>query len=388
MWTRPAPGVLPITLWMNMPSHHQDDLIRCVAATPGVDLQVIYDTDLAASRQEIGWEAGSRPYQHRFLSGLKPADAIRQMSASRNRVHIVNGIWAVPSFTVALLYHLARSGNPVFIYSEGSKADRSRSWARCAARTQLGRWVARNPRCKVLAVSKLAAEFYSSFGFPEDRIYPFGYFRDSDPQSRTARAGTLRVAYIGRLCSQKGLDVLLRALEPLWDGRPELALDVIGGGPDLPAIREYMAAHPSARIRLRGVLPSSSIPREISEYDLVVLPSRFDGWGVVVNEALAAAVPAIVSDTCGAADLIRHGVNGFVFPSGNPDALRECILEFAQKPAGERREMSSAAAATGESIHPRAAASYLIECVRHALAGAGEKPVPPWMMNNEHLLYS
>ena len=64
--------------------------------------------------------------------------------------------------------------------------------------------------------------------------------------------------------------------------------------------------------------------------DAFVLPSRHDGWGVVVNEALGAGLPIIVSDRVGARDLVQHGGNGFITSVGDIDGLAGALLKLAQ----------------------------------------------------------
>jgi glycosyltransferase involved in cell wall biosynthesis len=60
--------------------------------------------------------------------------------------------------------------------------------------------------------------------------------------------------------------------------------------------------------------------------DVLVLPSDFEPWAVVINEALAAGLAVVASDRVGAAaDLVRHGVNGMIFPHGDAAALEDCL---------------------------------------------------------------
>ena len=67
--------------------------------------------------------------------------------------------------------------------------------------------------------------------------------------------------------------------------------------------------------------------------DVFVLPSRHDGWGVVVNQALGAGLPLLCSDAVGAAhDLIESEVNGLIFPAGNAAALLACLRRLATSP--------------------------------------------------------
>jgi glycosyltransferase involved in cell wall biosynthesis len=106
------------------------------------------------------------------------------------------------------------------------------------------------------------------------------------------------------------------------------------------------------------------------------VPSRWDGWGLVVNEALSVGTPAIVSSCCGAAELITHGRNGYVVPSGDVEALRRCLEELLER----RREWPSlraAAFASGRSLSTEVVGPYLVECIRHMVHG-GRRPCPPW----------
>ena len=112
----------------------------------------------------------------------------------------------------------------------------------------------------------------------------------------------------------------------------------------------------------------------------LILPSRFDGWGVVVNEALSVGVPVIVSDTCGAADLVHHGENGYVFVSQNSESLRTCLKNFLAQDENKRLEMRRAARATGESISTKVVAPYLVQCLQHMLGQISDKPLAPWKL--------
>jgi glycosyltransferase involved in cell wall biosynthesis len=100
---------------------------------------------------------------------------------------------------------------------------------------------------------------------------------------------------------------------------------------------------------------------------------------MVINEALAVGVPVMVSDQCGASDLIRHGVNGYVFRSEDAQALCDCLRHFLNQQPEERRAMRRAARVTGESVAADIAARYLIDCLKHMTGILNEKPVAPWL---------
>lgn len=87
------------------------------------------------------------------------------------------------------------------------------------------------------------------------------------------------------------------------------------------------------RIEYAGFQPPEELPGLFARADVFVLPSRHDGWGVVVNQAIGTGLPVICSDAVGAAhDLVEEGVNGTVFPAGNAVALAGCLERFVANP--------------------------------------------------------
>ncbi|MGH9904076.1 MAG: glycosyltransferase, partial [Pyrinomonadaceae bacterium] len=140
---------------------------------------------------------------------------------------------------------------------------------------------------------------------------------------------------------------------------------------------EVEALNLSERVVFEGVIPADKIPARLAAADLLVLPSRWDGWGLVVNEAFAAGVPVIVSDCCGAADLIDHGVNGYVFRSERVNELRDCVFDFLNRET-DRSSLAKNASEMGNRISTELAAPYFIACLKHVLGLSPQKPIPPW----------
>jgi glycosyltransferase involved in cell wall biosynthesis len=373
--------MLALTIWMNMPSFYQADLFKALVASGEVDLQVIFARSTTRDRQQLGWQDALDGYNYRLLGGrMVLADAMRSAWASRRRLHIVNSIWAEPAFAAALVA-LRLAGGRYLIYAEAPDPTVPRSPARERAKRLFGRWIARGA-AGMLAVARFSADFHQRLGFDPARIYPFGYFEAGGEPAPERRRGEGRqpidVVYIGQLVRRKGLDVLFEAMYPLLDEHPDLRLSLIGDGPDRAALQAQVEARRlRERISFEGVIPSNQVRARLSSADLLVLPSRWDGWGMVVNEALAVGVPVIVSDRCGAADVIRQGVNGYVFPSEDVPGLRASLSEFLRR-ADEWPRLRAEAARTGRALSSEAAAEYLIACLRHMTGAAQSKPAPPW----------
>jgi glycosyltransferase involved in cell wall biosynthesis len=373
--------MLRVTIWMNMPSFYQGDFFRALFASREIDLQVVFAKELTGDRLQLGWGQDLVGYNHRFLSSRHPVlDGIRLAWSQRHRVHVVNGMWAEPAFSSALAT-LALLRSTYLIHSEAPEPDISRSLAKRFLRSSFGKFTARKAS-GVLCVSRLARDFFQGLGVPETSIYPFGYFRliDQPPRSflHSKKNGTTEIVFIGQLVRRKGVDILIEAMRPLFKQHSSLYLRVVGGGElhtYLQSLVENLGL--TKRVIFQGVVRFDEVPARLATADLLVLPSRWDGWGLVVNEALSAGVPVIVSDRCGAADLIDHGVNGYVFHSEDVNELRECVSNFLEAKT-DRSYLRANASEMGHKVSTEAAVPYFIACLKHNMGLVQEKPIPPW----------
>ena len=151
------------------------------------------------------------------------------------------------------------------------------------------------------------------------------------------------IVSVGSFIRRKGFDVLLNA----WDGADgEAGLYIIGGNPT----EEYKAIVRDRSLRhvhFVGHLGKEALCEYYRAADLSVFPTRYDIWGLVVNEALAKGLPVISTDRCGAAlELIRDGVNGWVVPAEDGDALREKTLEYLNLSEDKKSAMAENALAS------------------------------------------
>lgn len=381
---------LPVTIWMNMPSFYQSDLFEALEGMGELSLQVIYARGLPKDRGELGWEAKFEGYNYRFLDAHSPInDALRTAYAQRRRMHIINGLWAVPAFASALSA-LAVLKSRIVIYSEiperlkyETLVEREPRW-KAGLKATINRAVV--PRLSgVLSVSHFSADYFKGLGVPEASIYSFGYFRTkprpTDFESMIPAAGRehIEIIFVGRLVPLKRIDVLLAAATPFLKEDRRLRLTVIGGGELLETLQAQAAeAGVSDQVRFEGTISSDLIPARLAHADVLVLPSDGEGWGMVVNEAFSVGVPVIVSDRCGASDLVREAENGFIFRCGDVSDLRRCLRTFLDS-SEEWPKWRRRAARMGDAVSTQSVAPYLVKCLRHASGEVGqEKPSPPW----------
>ena len=133
---------------------------------------------------------------------------------------------------------------------------------------------------------------------------------------------------------------------------------IVGTGP-LEAELRRQASHLRIPTIFAGFVNQSHLPEIYAAVELLVLPSDNESWGMVVNEAFACGLPAIVSDRVGCApDMIREGLTGCVFPMGDSQRLADTIRKFA----GMVRDHAviQALAEVSERYSPRRSAEAIV----------------------------
>jgi glycosyltransferase involved in cell wall biosynthesis len=145
---------------------------------------------------------------------------------------------------------------------------------------------------------------------------------------------TLKVAFIGVLERQKGVDVLLEAWKNVIQNIPEAHLVMAGSGSLLSDVRREVArASLSAHVTVEGQLPHSDVKALIDASSVVVLPSRSEGLGLVIIEAFLRARPVVGTAVGGIPELISDRRNGLLVPPEDPKRLAAALKELLLSPA-------------------------------------------------------
>ncbi len=186
--------------------------------------------------------------------------------------------------------------------------------------------------------------YLEKLGFRTERIAKFydvvdnEFFRKSAEsirlKSRACEFGLPEryFLYVGRLADEKNIDGLLAAYEQYRRQGGTWPLVLVGEGPEsqrLRSLAEQSAFRPD--IYFAGLKTSKELPLYYAFAGCFVLPSTREPWGLVVNEAMAAGLPVIVSRQCGCAeDLVRDGKNGFVFDPATIDGLSNALQSLSR----------------------------------------------------------
>lgn len=181
----------------------------------------------------------------------------------------------------------------------------------------------------IAAIGSRAVDEYRRLGRPELEVVNIPYHTDLRPflelPLREVRSG-VRILYCGQLIERKGLRVLIDAFAQAAADFPQLELQLVGEGPLRDALAEQVPARMKNRVIFAGFQSVDRLPEFFGNADVFVLPSLHDGWGVVVNQALAAGLPIICSSSVGAAaDLVAAGQNGYIVPPNDRPALANAL---------------------------------------------------------------
>ena len=332
--TKPRHKVLFITI---VPSPYQRDLFGALAARGDVDLSVCY---MEPASPDSPWPEKSLRQFERVMPGfwLPFGDA---------RAHVN---WQLPDLcnTDLVILSTFTSLTGQWLMRNGLRKKRWLFW---------GERLRRNSGIKDLIQRGLAAPISTASGivgighaaeddyrrrFPHLPHFCIPYYCDlseflSIPRGLEPGA-PMTFFFCGQMIRRKGVDLLLRAFDRLVATGRNVQLLLVGREAELPSFLEMISPAARSRIRYEGFQPPERLPEYFGKSDVFVLPSRHDGWGVVINQALAAGLPIITSDAVGAGlDLVENGVNGMCVGANDLEGLYRSMETLALSPEVARK---------------------------------------------------
>jgi glycosyltransferase involved in cell wall biosynthesis len=330
---------------------------------------------LGTARLNLGWKI----VQEQNLKVIKLYEgnwwkiANSVLKQHKDAVHIFFGFWSVYAFFLLIIDALLR-GRKVAIINEPYSITASgyinngnlilnfikvklRPLLYKLARNLLYFISPKNKPC-IIPLSLIAKDQFIRAGFKPESLFPFGYFVEKQGFGFTTTHNCVvpvKIIFVGNIIQRKGIDILISAIKKVNQEKESIILDIYGGG----QVNTYIPKNLNY-IHYKGVLPQSNVQQTIAKYDFLALPSRHDGWGLVVNEALLQGIPVIISDRVGAKCLIENSGAGIIFKNEDVDDLTQKIWGFVDNPISID-EMKRNAIDTSTKILPINAAKYLVE---------------------------
>ncbi len=344
-----------LAIVISHPVHYQVPLFRALAAHPEFDLTVYFcardgventfDEDFAG---QYKWDLPLlEGYRHFFLKNWSPKPRLgpffglcnlgilRELNPRNYAAVMIHG-YNYATTLLALCTARLRGMHTLF---RGETVLRHQT-----------RWMWRMPKTIVLkmvfwaseaflTIGSMSTEFYKHYGIPGDRLFFTPYcvdndsfikqcdqYRQSSYELKTSLGLDPRypvILFVGKLIEKKRPYDLLTAFLQVSD---RASLVMVGDGPLRPKLEE--AARATKNFRILGFKSQRDIHKYYAMADVFVLPSsQMEVSPLVVNEAMCAGLPVIISDVVpSAGDFVRSGVNGFVYPVGNTRELERRLV--------------------------------------------------------------
>ena len=377
---------MKLVIWLNSLDEHQVHTLRELGRRLSERILFIVVFKNLQERHEQGWG----------LADLKDLDVIeipkngflqfcyKQLKINTKAIHLFGGMWGSGIFPIVIvgakflqiktgLISEPFSDKALSYYGQvSSLKDKFKVVLRWFLYYTLGALIVRSMSV-VFAISRKAIDQYKSMGCTKEKLFPYGYFVPFIPTVKFSRQiqRQLRLIFVGSLIERKGIDVLHRAMKRCNDVNAKVTLDVFGPGIWRSGIWG------SKNIFYKGIIPFGEAQHIISGYDVMVLPSKHDGWGVVVNEALLQGVPVIASDAVGSSVLIESSGAGAIFRSEDDEDLASIIL-FIISNKNVVKKWQDSAISIRSAIQPSIAAKYLHESLQYISNEKKIKPVASW----------
>lgn len=354
------------------PIQYQAPLLRRIAEEPEIDLTVFFCSDFSLKsyfdpcfQKNIAWDIPlTGGYRYEILPALGRQD---QISFWRPFNYGLGGRLSKANFDVLWVHGYNRwfhwlamawakiQGLKVLIRDEATSISAPRRGF-----TQLAKKMFFSLLRRVgdgfLAIGSLNAAYYQSYGIEPERIFPVpyavdnGFFRDKARAASREREhlrqelgldrGRPVILFASKLSQVKNGADLLEAyirMSPDSTREPHPYLLLIGDGDQRNILEARARTKMWNSIKFLGFKNQTELPRYYDLCDVLVLPSVFEPWGLVINEVMNAGKAVVVSDQVGCApDLVRPGENGFVYKTGDIDGLRQALMNIVNNPEKSR----------------------------------------------------
>jgi glycosyltransferase involved in cell wall biosynthesis len=191
---------------------------------------------------------------------------------------------------------------------------------------------------------------------------------DAGPGSeRPARESSegCTIGYVGRIRREKGVDVLIRAFASLAGTFPKARLVIVGDGPQKGECQQLTAALGVAdRIGWRAFAAPDLLEEIYQNFDVLAVPSRLEGFGLVAAEAMAYGVPVVAARTGGLPEIVQHHESGLLCAADDPADLAACLETLISYPALRANLGAEGRRRVRERFSPEAYTARIAECYR------------------------
>ena len=361
-----------IIFWQNCISPHQlPYIIHLVNDERISGVTIVSDCDIDEERKQMGWDISDFLHNNNIKCKIiiQPDSTLIEKLLNENStgsIHLFSGIrgfkFVFDVFKKSLKYDLYRGiiTERPNTYAFGLSNGKPLWLHKLRFYLQDYKYI---PYIHfIFAIGEDCASYYRSIS-KKWEVFPFIYCTPNiNIEKSTIPFKTTRFIYIGSLIKRKGVIKILRAFKSISENN-DYEFTIVGDGPEKNKLEEFKRKNSLHNVTFIGTKSNKEIPFILQEHDILVLPSIYDGWGAVINEALMQGKYVICSDKCGAKELLDNKTRGYIYNQNNNKQLIQ-VLNYSLKNINKiratfhEREMWSKHHINGENI-----ASYMINCI-------------------------
>lgn len=373
-----------VFFWFDSPPKVGKGAFNYVANNWGEQVYFVFNNDFRAERKASNWndgDFGKASIIELFKSDNPQQKILDIFSKHPNAVHIVNG------FTTQIMQKVKNFvANPdanLIVLSErpdlmGNPIEKIVRSLYFNVKYRLIFNQFKNSVKAFLPLGKMGVNTFRKYGWNNDIMFPFMYnpqLRDISNECDRKVHTPLHFLYVGRFYHKtKGTDVLMKATNYL---KGEWNLDLVGGyGPDADDVTEW--AKEKSRVNYIGRWNSLEVTRNMQNYDVVIVPTKYDGWNLLVNEGLHAGIAVITTDEAVSHEVVEKSGAGLVVKANRPKELAKAMQAAIDNP----ELVSEWKAKTSQfvtKISSPVVGQYLIDIINYSIFKEGKRPVCPWL---------
>lgn len=367
-----------VFFWQNINSIHQSSFLNALSLKKDYNVILITTEKIPSSRLGMGWKEptlnGVEVYKFNEL-GEKWKYFIDE-NKSQNAIHIFSGINAFENVHKVFSYAVKRKCR-VGIFTEPLDFRGIKGKLRYF-RGIYHRLLYENSIEFILGTGKYAVKQFSLWGYNSQKIFEWGYTTSLPENSLIGFVNQsedkFRIMYAGSYIKRKGVDLLIDALEK----NNELDFNADLYCLSIRSNKPQLLTNCPEKIHFFEFIPNENIRAKMNDYDLLVLPSRHDGWGAVVQESIMEGTRVLVSSKCGSSTLVTGEQIGRVIHRLNSETLASEIRKFISEGriTLEQRKINRLWAE--EKISGVAMADYFEKILQFLDGNLSNKPKVPW----------
>lgn len=300
------------------------------------EIVCVFERKKASNRDKSWDQINVVNFKYYFLKGIKIGAEESLSFGAKKYIKLYKNhtiIFANPTTPTGILgiRYCIRHKIPYCVQSEGGFARVGNDF-----KTKIKRYLFKDAALYLTGMTP-SNDYFTAYGAPVEKVkqYPFSSLSEKDlidkpislDEKKTIKeslgiTNSKMILYVGSMIQRKGIDILLNAFK---DIKNDVCLYCVGGAPT-DELSKIISENNIQNVTFIKHSNLETLKNYYKAADLFVLPTRYDTWGLVVNEAMSYGLPVITTDACVAGlELIENGKNGYVVKTESIDELKEAI---------------------------------------------------------------